>query len=613
MMHETTLFKVVIVWTILSFSLNIVEALDKSDCGKTQSCYSKPGGCLSSEDCEYLLKYSVSNESVVFEMSSNKYEWIAVGFNFIRNSMGGGESLSCERYGDSIILHHYDMPNETRPDPSNNSQATLLDSQILTNYIYCKFQRKLHLQAMIKSNLNNPFYFLYAAGDMAKNGKTIKFHSFYETSLNKTNIFGITDNTDRTNASKLIDIGECKESLGCARTPSGCHDNTNCRFLVTFERVNSSLEFSISGKADGYISVGFNKKPKMGGTDAVICQIQGKNVVLKVANLEYDSPEMMSSPDISLLDGRYEGGIIYCKFRRPFKPSSKKRLSLNAPKYIIYGQGSGRTTLNKHTDENRGCSMKKVDFRNSYMMYQFGGCDDGTLEIVHGSFMIFAWLFLVLNSMFIARYSRHLWKNWEIFGSAAWFQLHRLSMVAAVVMTVIAIIIIFLNKQGWSESAGAHGPIGIIVTVFAIIQPTVAIFRPHVNHKRRYLFNWVHRTLAIILFVLVMVQLYEGGELLEDSGGDVSSKVLIATIVIAIITALIFEYLSLRLRAKNVLDVNVISWDDEDEVKSDVSDVFWETKAQRILLLVISLTTFVLSVTMIAFIASGGSEDEDDD
>jgi hypothetical protein len=39
-------------------------------------------------------------------------------------------------------------------------------------------------------------------------------------------------------------------------------------------------------------------------------------------------------------------------------------------------------------------------------------------------------------------------------------------------------------------------------------------------------------------------------ELLEDSGGDTSSKVMIALIVIAIITALILEYLAFRLRTK---------------------------------------------------------------
>ena len=36
--------------------------------------------------------------------------------------------------------------------------------------------------------------------------------------------------------------------------------------------------------------------------------------------------------------------------------------------------------------------------------------------------MIFAWMFLVVVSIFIARYSRSLWRGWKIFGKDAWFQ-----------------------------------------------------------------------------------------------------------------------------------------------------------------------------------------------
>jgi hypothetical protein len=36
--------------------------------------------------------------------------------------------------------------------------------------------------------------------------------------------------------------------------------------------------------------------------------------------------------------------------------------------------------------------------------------------------MIFAWTFLVVISIFIARYSRSLWKGLKICGNDAWFQ-----------------------------------------------------------------------------------------------------------------------------------------------------------------------------------------------
>jgi hypothetical protein len=57
--------------------------LNKDGCGKTKSCFSQPPSCTSSQDCIYLLKYSVApnGQDAVFELSTNKYQWIAVGFN----------------------------------------------------------------------------------------------------------------------------------------------------------------------------------------------------------------------------------------------------------------------------------------------------------------------------------------------------------------------------------------------------------------------------------------------------------------------------------------------------------------------------------------------------
>ena len=58
------------------------QLLNKAKCGDTASCFSKPASCTSSDDCEYLLKYSVTEDDyIVFELSTNKFQWISVGFN----------------------------------------------------------------------------------------------------------------------------------------------------------------------------------------------------------------------------------------------------------------------------------------------------------------------------------------------------------------------------------------------------------------------------------------------------------------------------------------------------------------------------------------------------
>ena len=60
-----------------------------------------------------------------------------------------------------------------------------------------------------------------------------------------------------------IDTNFCGKTLGCLRTPRGCHNNTDCNYLLTFNKTDTSVEFSLSGKAEGWVSVGLNAKPKM--------------------------------------------------------------------------------------------------------------------------------------------------------------------------------------------------------------------------------------------------------------------------------------------------------------------------------------------------------------
>ncbi len=66
------------------------------------------------------------------------------------------------------------------------------------------------------------------------------------------------------NTIQRIDSSQCGKTLGCSRIPSGCHDNTDCDFLVAFTKNNgTNVEFSVSGKSDGWIAIGFNDKSKM--------------------------------------------------------------------------------------------------------------------------------------------------------------------------------------------------------------------------------------------------------------------------------------------------------------------------------------------------------------
>jgi len=66
----------------------------------------------------------------------------------------------------------------------------------------------------------------------------------------------------------------------------------------------------------------------------------------------------------------------------------------------------------------------------------------------------------------------------KIGSNQSWFVLHRGLMVTTVTITIISLIIIMVNRGGWSKSAGTHAILGIITVVLAILNPIGAFFRP---------------------------------------------------------------------------------------------------------------------------------------
>ena len=91
----------------------------------------------------------------------------------------------------------------------------------------------------------------------------IRKHAYDDVSSVLLNASTLSDNTDTTVAQKRIDTSQCGKTLGCLRVPSGCNDNTDCKFLLTFAKKATYIDFSVSGKSNGWVAVGFNDQPKM--------------------------------------------------------------------------------------------------------------------------------------------------------------------------------------------------------------------------------------------------------------------------------------------------------------------------------------------------------------
>uniref|UniRef100_A0A8C4RCZ3 Cytochrome b561 domain-containing protein n=1 Tax=Eptatretus burgeri TaxID=7764 RepID=A0A8C4RCZ3_EPTBU len=168
------------------------------------------------------------------------------------------------------------------------------------------------------------------------------------------------------------------------------------------------------------------------------------------------------------------------------------------------------------TQWNGHCGNERPGYRVPRPRF-FYRCMDAAL-------MVTVWLGLVSFGILVARFYRFAWSTQQLCSQKVWFQMHRTAMVMAFVLTIVAVSLAFVYRGGWSTVAGVHAYLGIIVVVLVVIQPIMALFRPHpeapkVLHlvmkmsllcSRRYIFNWVHWAVGMSAWILAVATVFLG-------------------------------------------------------------------------------------------------------
>ncbi len=127
--------------------------------------------------------------------------------------------------------------------------------------------------------------------------------------------------------------------------------------------------------------------------------------------------------------------------------------------------------------------------------------------------MIFTWILFVSTGILVARYFKTSWPDQKIFGKPIWFVVHLVLMSTVAVLTIIAFILILVYENGtWipqdEKLEFAHSIIGILVIIFAIIQPIMAIFRCKPDAQYRFIFNYFHAIVGFTAFILSIVAIF---------------------------------------------------------------------------------------------------------
>ncbi|KAK2179661.1 hypothetical protein NP493_479g01042 [Ridgeia piscesae] len=182
-------------------------------------------------------------------------------------------------------------------------------------------------------------------------------------------------------------------------------------------------------------------------------------------------------------------------------------------------------TKKQHASNARMRSKSLVDLLSTT---ESGGSSEGTarksvLHKVHGSSVSWCWPSYV----------------WSL------FQVHRSLMVLALLLTVSAFIIIFVQVKEYTQFSGdsyfkqSHPPMGIVITALVIINPIMTFFRCHPGAKYRAVFDWAHFSVGMSALILSFINVFSGVTL----GGfkDSVMWVMAAYIIFYVIIMLVME------------------------------------------------------------------------
>lgn len=159
------------------------------------------------------------------------------------------------------------------------------------------------------------------------------------------------------------------------------------------------------------------------------------------------------------------------------------------------GSTASELSIGYH-DINRDSSIDSILFTedNPMIIRPTNQAPSQTLLMLHGSFMIIAWIGATSIGVFSARFMKRVWIGKQLFGKDIWFVVHQFLMCLTWILTIAGVIIIWIDEGEWDTTT--HSLLGIVATVLCFLQPIVGFFRPAPDNDFRPIFNFMHGSIG---------------------------------------------------------------------------------------------------------------------
>ncbi|XP_062587375.1 putative ferric-chelate reductase 1 homolog, partial [Saccostrea cucullata] len=345
------------------------------------------------------------------------------------------------------------------------------------------------------------------------------------------------------------DQPRCEKGFGCFKS---C-PTESCDSVVQWKKRENFIDFSIiirlENPNDRWIAIGLSPTGKMPRTSVMMCMYYNdKFEVLDGINNGYTFSILPNSTlGLVNITANVTGQIMKCSFSRKIDvpEDSKDVYSLNKTYFLLLGNGPVRNGKPQQHEETPEVSGQKVNFllnediqpqKPSMLLYK-----------LHGSLMIFAWIFLSSIGIITARYYKSEWRDMMPCGVKVWFAIHRTVMSLVFLVTTGGFVLIFIEvgsllqeKEG-SVYLRYHPALGISVMALTVVNPIMALFRCSPGHKYREVFHYSHMFVGTSAQILAAVTIYFGVNLEKSNTPKGVSYIVIAYIVTYVIIELMLE------------------------------------------------------------------------
>lgn len=378
----------------------------------------------------------------------------------------------------------------------------------------------------------------------------------------------------------------CGISWGCFHhhTCSESGDVSACPFFFKWRLEDDLIHFKLQSITDGYVALGISTSGKMSDSEVYSCSIKAsKPGVLRGWNQghEYLKKDIiansLSHEKVTVTDGR-----IICEFKRAMYlegNDDKEFLDLRPNNtYTVLTAWFNKTDdegFPEFHEKNYARSKQKIDF-TEYTSSSTGS-ESEFLPKLHGILMTLAWMGFATVGVTSSRYYKPIWPETTLWGKPVWFSIHRTSMVTALSCTIVAAVVIVIHVQGYLLPSGGtirflHALFGTIVTVLAICNFVMALFRPHPGTPNRPIYNWAHWSVGTLALYLALATILLGVAPFDESdellGGipDVVFWVAAFFVVFHLIIWMSLHYISITIESTGRdNDVPLVNEVDESE------------------------------------------------